>query len=445
MNHRVWLCLLLSASLSIDSSRCATGQTIIIERPSFIGQPKESHHELPGELDMKGAQEMMAERLRELQKLHQLQDQVRNLLKNPDIVKQIQQNFSDEELQKLQETFRQGNGPGGDSDLDKLFRQVASQGKLNERHLKILHRLAERSGNQQMPSPINPNPRNDHVPSPHPDHSSGSGPSNLRTPPSPMRPPERSLLDRMQGETEKWLSQHMENMSDDMVRALTDVRAAEEGTPLAELLRALKQANLSTDGLAEPAAGLSRYLPDMGDFLNDQRDNWDGVRSLFREVSVPALPGLDRAPSATSMPSAEPADGSAPAVVVLTLLTLGVFLLLVWKMGGSLKGTGDAGDWRLGPWPVPPGSIATRQDLVHAFEYVALLCLGPQASTCHHRELAGRLAEQDADNPTRRQSVELLAWLYEQARYAPAGETLSPEELTDARHALCYLAGVTAA
>jgi hypothetical protein len=415
--------------------------------PSVTQPSKQSHHELPGELDMKDAQEMMAERLRELQELHRLQDQVRDLFKDPDFVNKIKQRFTEAELQKLREQFLHGEGPGGDSNWDKLIQQAASQSNLNERHLDILRRWAERSGNQQTPPPNDSNPRNDHVPSPSPTRSSGPGLSNGRIPPSPTQPPERSFLDRMQAESEKWLSQHMEGMGDDMARALTDVRA-EEGTLLAELLRTLKQADLPTDGLTEPAAGLSRYLPNVSDFLNDQRDNWDGVRSLFHEISVPALPSFDSGPAAISMPSAEPADGSTSAALILTLLTLGVFLLLVWKMGGwsrSPNDPNDTGDWRLGSWPVSPGAIATRQDLVRAFEYLALLCLGPRASTCHHRELAGRLVEQDADNPTRRQSIELLAWLYEQARYAPADEALSQEELTDARHALCYLAGVTAA
>jgi hypothetical protein len=93
---------------------------------------------------------------------------------------------------------------------------------------------------------------------------------------------------------------------------------------------------------------------------------------------------------------------------------------------------------------VSPQSVSTRQDVVRAFEYLALLCLGLSAAACHHRELAERLAQQDSGNPKRRQAAEMLAWLYEQARYAPDAEALSQEELTDARHALCCLAGVTA-
>jgi hypothetical protein len=111
----------------------------------------------------------------------------------------------------------------------------------------------------------------------------------------------------------------------------------------------------------------------------------------------------------------------------------------------SQLGSGEGNEWRLGPWPVSPGNVSTRQDVIRAFEYLALLCFGPAAGACHHRELADRLALQDSGNPARRQAAEMLAWLYEQARYAPAGEALSPEHLSDARHALCLLAGVTAA
>ena len=104
----------------------------------------------------------------------------------------------------------------------------------------------------------------------------------------------------------------------------------------------------------------------------------------------------------------------------------------------------DLGAWRLGPWPVSPSAVSTRRNLVRAFEHLALLCLEPDACTCHHRRLADRLAAQDESKPARRQAAELLGWLYEQARYAPADASLSPDELVEARHALCFLAGVTA-
>jgi hypothetical protein len=125
-----------------------------------------------------------------------------------------------------------------------------------------------------------------------------------------------------------------------------------------------------------------------------------------------------------------------------------VIVLVLWKKGfgsNGQAGSGADGEWRLGTWPVRPDAVSTRQDVIRAFEYLALLCLGPAAAVCHHRQLAERLAEQDSINPSRRQAAEMLAWLYEQARYAPADETLSQEQLSDARHALSSLAGVTTA
>ena len=196
--------------------------------------------------------------------------------------------------------------------------------------------------------------------------------------------------------------------------------------------------------VGDKARGLSNYLPKVGEFLHEQRGAWDEVRSIFRVAPVPSLPRFGNS-SATRSATAT-GDGWAPAL--LSILMLGLIVLLMCKMAARSQaqaGAGEAEPWRLGSWPVSPSAVATRQDVIRAFEYLALLCLGSAAGTCHHRELAERLAEQDSSNPARRQAAEMLACFYEQARYAPAGESLSQEELTDARHALCYLAGVTAA
>ncbi len=211
----------------------------------------------------------------------------------------------------------------------------------------------------------------------------------------------------------------------------------------------MKNPDFLGESFVEEAAGLSRHLPDLGELIQEQRGAWDDVRTIFRDTQVPSLPGMggDSAPARAS--AAPPsADGDVWSTVSLALLTLGVLFLLVWKMAARprAKATGGAADdWHLGAWPVPPAAVSTRQELIRAFEYLALLCLGPTASTRHHRELADRLAAQNHGDPARRrQAAELLAWLYEQARYAPAEDSLSTAELSEARHALCFLAGVTA-
>jgi hypothetical protein len=85
--------------------------------------------------------------------------------------------------------------------------------------------------------------------------------------------------------------------------------------------------------------------------------------------------------------------------------------------------------------------VRTRDELVRAFEYLALLRLGPAARHRNHREIAADLG---AGGP-RSAAAERLAGLYEQARYAPPDEVLPDADLAAARADLCLLAGVAAA
>jgi hypothetical protein len=90
---------------------------------------------------------------------------------------------------------------------------------------------------------------------------------------------------------------------------------------------------------------------------------------------------------------------------------------------------------------VQPAAVGTRYDLVRAFEYLALLRLGPAARHQNHLEIAAALGAADAG---RRGAAERLASLYEQARYAPRDEDLPAVDLALARAALSLLAGGSA-
>jgi hypothetical protein len=131
--------------------------------------------------------------------------------------------------------------------------------------------------------------------------------------------------------------------------------------------------------------------------------------------------------------------------LVLLLLAAATAGLLAWGLlrrpGGPLL-SGAGGGRRLGPWPVRPEAVRTRDELVRAFEYLALLLLGPAARSRNHREIAASLGETGA---ARRAAAERLAGLYEQARYAPPDEALPDADLAAARAALSLLAGVAAA
>jgi hypothetical protein len=442
MNKRWWLGLLLITLLLLLPAQIATAQTSTRHiPPGFLHvPPKQSHHDLPGGLDLDNPQEMMAQRLRELHDLHELQDQVSGLLKDGEFLKSIGQ-LSEAELRGLREKMLSGEGLGKDGSWEQLLRQAASQNKLDPKQIDILRRWAKRAEDKQpsVSESGSPNDRSPDAPTP----PSAAIPHAPTPPPSlpPANRSEPSWLDRMQEEGTKWLIDHLDDVGDDVLEALTDIGRTENGAPLAELLRTLHQPDFSGLNLSSRVEGLSRYMPKVGEFLHAQGGTWNEVRSLFRNAPVPSLPRFG-GPSAPR-PSAVPTDSEGWTPALLSMLMLGMIVLLFYRMGARSQARTDssADQWRLGPWPVLPEAVSTRQDVVRAFEYLALLCLGPAAAACHHRELAERLAEQDSGNSKRRQAAEMLAWLYEQARYAPDGEVLSPEELIDARHALCCLAG----
>lgn len=94
----------------------------------------------------------------------------------------------------------------------------------------------------------------------------------------------------------------------------------------------------------------------------------------------------------------------------------------------------------LGPWPVDPRHIETREDVVKAFEYLSVLICGPSARTWTHSTIADALSELAT---THGETAVMLARLYELARYAPLDEPLTREELIEARQLVCGLAGVS--
>jgi hypothetical protein len=91
---------------------------------------------------------------------------------------------------------------------------------------------------------------------------------------------------------------------------------------------------------------------------------------------------------------------------------------------------------------VDPRTIATREDLVRAFEYLSVLICGAEARTWTHGTIARALVDLAA---THAATARLLARLYELARYAPLDEPLNPAELAEGRRLVCELAGVPVA
>jgi hypothetical protein len=116
--------------------------------------------------------------------------------------------------------------------------------------------------------------------------------------------------------------------------------------------------------------------------------------------------------------------------------------MLRWRQEQARAGV----EGRLGPWPVNPATVSTREQLVQAFEYLSMLRLGPAARHQNHHQIAEGLSVEETDSwAPRHQAAEHLAAVYEQARYAPIGDSLLEADLAAARRELCFLAGVSGA
>jgi hypothetical protein len=177
-------------------------------------------------------------------------------------------------------------------------------------------------------------------------------------------------------------------------------------------------------------------------------------KDLLASVKLPDFPffgGTLAVPEVRMPSSSAPAAnidavapmGGTPEInrsAVLGLAAVGLVAFLTWRILSHLgavnhddwarAGLDGRGGWRLGPWPVQPESISTRDDVIRAFEYLSVLQLGPSALTWNHVDIAFALGQRF---PALSASALQLGTHYEQARYAPASEAMSPASVRTAR------------
>jgi hypothetical protein len=171
-----------------------------------------------------------------------------------------------------------------------------------------------------------------------------------------------------------------------------------------------------------PWESLSKFKP-----VNLPRWNW----------TMPSLPRPTLPPVSTpSLPTA-----SAFGALAAWLLGIGLLAVLLWQAARWLKlaeRSTRAATQHLGAWPLDPRHVATRSELVQAFDFLALLVLGPQARTWNHNAIARSFAQRDAAHA---EAAGQLAALYEQARYVGGDDMLPDSDRAQARQALSQLAG----
>jgi hypothetical protein len=172
----------------------------------------------------------------------------------------------------------------------------------------------------------------------------------------------------------------------------------------------------------------SRHLPDMPHV---------SAPNLPNAPNMPTLPSV----AAPSAGGAAMAGGTFTVLLVIAAVLVGGFLawrLIIRPMQLANRATTETA---IGPWPVDPARIRTREDLVKAFDHLALRSGGLPARLWHHRQAANKLG---AEDPHRRQTAANLAETYARARYAPPAEPLDEPTALRARRDLCALAGEAA-
>jgi hypothetical protein len=131
-------------------------------------------------------------------------------------------------------------------------------------------------------------------------------------------------------------------------------------------------------------------------------------------------------------------SGSWVTVLILGIVVLGAFLLWWYLQDAKTAESLPAGHG-LGPWPIDPRSINSREDVVKAFEYLSVLICGTAAKMWTHSTIAEALTNLAI---AQGEVAVKLARLYELARYAPLDEPLTRVEVIEARQIVCDLAEV---
>ncbi|HLW65352.1 MAG TPA: hypothetical protein VKS79_08545 [Gemmataceae bacterium] len=156
-------------------------------------------------------------------------------------------------------------------------------------------------------------------------------------------------------------------------------------------------------------------------------------------------PDLPRGPQMASMGGA-PSGGAmlelgkaGSIIVTLLVLLIGGFVLWRFLLKPLSQVRIKPSENGVNDWPVNPWLIRTREELVKAFDYLALLKCGTPAKMWHHHEVADHLGEE-----AQKAQAENLAGVYEQARYSPPPEIIPEPVMDRARQDLCLLAGTAA-
>jgi hypothetical protein len=343
-----------------------------------------------------------------------LPDNAEQLLKSIQLdPKSLSPQMTQEIAAKLKDQF---GGPDGMQKLEERVKKIVSdyiashpqEANTNTLDLKEIRNIAEKELARD-PMGINP------LPQPPPD-----------VPPPAPTPPKAQSLDQRLG---KWLAEWLQNEETGgrLVEMMRDSPAFKDA--LDDLLRTMRevdggwQPNLpeAPNGFEPPRLPGLEEMPKLG--MPDLSDAAGWMPKMPRlempKFAMPQFPDL-------SSPSLPDLGGDWPQMLVAVLLVVGLLAATrMWMTKASA-----APDRALLPVPT---AIATRAELLRAFEAIAINRFGDAARPWNHRLVAHRFGGGGA--------IDALTRLYEQARYAPGQESLSAGDRESANRSLAQLAG----
>lgn len=259
-------------------------------------------------------------------------------------------------------------------------------------------------------------------------------PPPLSKPIEPIRPnddPLSNLTERAMKQAENsqfadWLRE-----SPAWKRAFEDLRGSLKSRAEVEALADWKSKLFAPDGMAWRFAE--------GTLENLRNAPRPRIDRLGRDITVP---GLGRLP----IPDLGPPGGvdmntpSWTSIGTVTTWILAVLILLL-VLGRLVrwprrKKTLISERPALGPWPVRPEAVATRAELVLAFDYLALWTLGLRVQSWNHNAVASLWRDQA---PACADPAADLARIYEQARYTEGAELLPETDRDRARQFLLQI------
>lgn len=227
-------------------------------------------------------------------------------------------------------------------------------------------------------------------------------------------------------------------------------RLIEENIDMAGLVRGIRLSG-NGDGntwLERQIVSTSHAFDSLGKKL--KTDRWLGRIGEYMPEGIngPSLGSLRPNLNLGAAGASERPLGEKIFLVFFALFTSVMLLIAMWKVVARYRAQSEEDEerrLRLGPWPVNPGRVSSAQELIMAFEYLSVLKLGFPARAWNHWHIARQFGQPQFTNDEKRQAIDGLARIYEQARYVPETESLSEADLAQANRFLVFLAGASPA